>query len=157
RFLFTALAGAVIISLGASYIVAMTVVPLYSSRLLSAHSSGGRFHMAFNNTFERMLSVYDWLIARALRTPRTVLATALIGFAASFLAYPLVGLAFFPRTDAGMFIINLKAPSGTRLELTDQEVDRVERLVREVIPKDELKMIVSNLGTTPDFSAIYST
>jgi multidrug efflux pump subunit AcrB len=157
RFLFTALAGAVIISLGASYIVAMTVVPLYSSRLLSAHSSEGGFHMWFNRQFERMLTVYDWLIARALRTPRTVLATALIAFAASFLAYPLVGLAFFPRTDAGMFIINLKAPSGTRLELTDQEVDKVERLVREVIPKAELKMIVSNLGTTPDFSAIYST
>jgi multidrug efflux pump subunit AcrB len=157
RFLFTALAGAVIISLGASYFVAMTVVPLYSSRVLSAHASSGRFHAAFNRSFEKLLGVYDWMITRALRTPKTVLATALLGFAASLLAYSLVGLAFFPRTDAGMFIINLKAPSGTRLELTDREVDKVEKLIREVIPKDELKMIVSNLGTTPDFSAIYSS
>ena len=32
--------------------------------------------------------------------------------------YPLLGLAFFPRTDAGQFVINLKSPSGTRIEVT---------------------------------------
>jgi multidrug efflux pump subunit AcrB len=157
KFLFTALAAAVIISLAASYFVAMTVVPLYSSRLLSAHTSSGRFHAAFNRGFEKLLTGYDWLIARALRAPKTVLATLLVLFVASFAVYPMIGLAFFPRTDAGMFILNLKTPSGTRIELTDKAVDRVERLIREVIPQDELKMLVSNIGTSPGFSSIYTS
>jgi len=29
--------------------------------------------------------------------------------------YPDIRLAFFPRTDAGQFVINLKSPSGTRI------------------------------------------
>ena len=45
KFLFSALAGAVIISLFASYVVAMTVVPLFSSRFLTGHGvGGGPFH-----------------------------------------------------------------------------------------------------------------
>ena len=29
-----------------------------------------------------------------------------------------MGVSFFPRTDAGQFVINVKAPTGTRIELT---------------------------------------
>ena len=46
-----------------------------------------------------------------------------------------LGLSFFPRTDAGQFVINLKAPSGTKLSITEDEVvfrfdDRLYRLHR---------------------------
>jgi len=71
--------------------------------------------------------------------------------------YPLLGVSFFPRTDAGQFVINLKAPSGTRVELTEEYVKQVEQIIREVIPKNELQMIVSNIGITPDFSVIYTS
>ena len=62
-----------------------------------------------------------------------MLASAAIVFVASLLLYPLLGVSFFPRTDAGQFIINLKAPSGTRLDVTGNEVAKVEKLVREVV------------------------
>ena len=71
--------------------------------------------------------------------------------------FPLVGRAYFPRTDPGQFVINLKMPTGTRLEVSDKYVARVEDDIRSVIPKDELQMIVSNIGITPDLSAIYTT
>src|SRR5205807_9171249 len=70
---------------------------------------------------------------------------------------PLLGVSFFPRTDAGQFVVNLKAPSGTRLAISENEVNKVEQLIRRVVRPHDLKMIVSNIGTTPDFSAIYST
>jgi len=54
-------------------------------------------------------------------------------------------------------VINVKAPSGTRLEVTDKFIARVEEDIRSVIPKNELQMIVSNIGITPDLSAIYTT
>ena len=47
-----------------------------------------------------------------------VLAALLLACCACGLVAPLVGLAYFPRTDPGQFVINLKAPTGTRIEIT---------------------------------------
>ncbi len=85
----------------------------------------------------------------------------LVGFSvfvvASLALYPLLGVAFFPRTDPGQFVINLKAPAGTRLELTDQYCARIEQMIREEVRPSDLNMIVSNIGVYPDLSAIYTT
>ena len=70
--------------------------------------------------------------------------------------YPLLGVSFFPRTDPGQFVINLKAPSGTRVEFTEDYVKQVEQIVHQVVPANELQIIVSNIGITTDFSAIYT-
>jgi multidrug efflux pump subunit AcrB len=72
------------------------------------------------------------------------------------LLFPLLGLSFFPRTDAGQFVVNFKAPSGTRLDDTEQEVNRLEALIRSVVPKHDLGLIVSNMGVDPGFSALFS-
>ena len=79
-------------------------------------------------------------------------------FVASLGLFPLLGLSFFPRTDAGQFVINLKAPTGTRLAVTEGEVAKVEGAdPRSRRRREDLGMIVSNIGATPDFSAIYTT
>jgi multidrug efflux pump subunit AcrB len=172
QFLFSALALAVVLSLFASYAVALTVVPLFCARFIkSAHGHhdvedaaahkpkgfGARFNAWFNRQFEKMLSGYDVLVSRTLHRPWLVLGVFAIAFAASLTLFPGLGLAFFPRTDAGQFVINLKAPSGTRLAVTDKEVAEVEGLIRKIVPPEDLQMIVSNIGTTPDFSAMYSS
>ncbi len=66
-------------------------------------------------------------------------------------------MAFFPRTDAGQFAINLKVPTGTRLEVTEQYVEKVEDLIKREVGSKDLKMVVSNIGVVPDFSALYTT
>ena len=68
-----------------------------------------------------------------------------------------MGRAYFPRTDPGQFVIDIKAPTGTRIELTDLYVARVEQDIRDVVAPGDLNMIVSNIGVTPDLSAIYTT
>ena len=55
-------------------------------------------------------------------------------FVASLAIYPFLGLAFFPRTDAGQFTINLKVPTGTRIEVTEQYVAKIEDLIRQDRP-----------------------
>jgi len=166
KYLFTALALGVVISLFASYFVAVSVVPLFCARVLKgiAHyaqgmdtttkSWGARFHIWFNMRFERMLASYDRWIQKALDHPGQVVMGFLGLFLLSFLLYPLVGLSFFPRTDAGQFVINVKAPTGTRLEVTESYVKKVENIVHEVVPSDELNSIVSNIGVMPDLSAL---
>jgi multidrug efflux pump subunit AcrB len=179
KFLFSALAMAVVLSLFASFVVAMTVVPLFCARFIKAPahhgtpsseqpvtvdtprrrrpSLGQRFNIWFNNRFEGFLKFYDKLVGVTLRQP----VLTLVGFAAIFVAalglFPSLGLSFFPRTDAGQFVINLKAPTGTRLAITDNEVARLENLIHQVVSKEDLGMIVSNLGSTPDFSAMYTS
>jgi multidrug efflux pump subunit AcrB len=170
KFLFSALALAFCLSLLASFVVSMTVIPLFCSKFLKSvphgHGEGhqpaggslfARFNRIFNRGFNKVLDVYEWTVRRALRVPGLTVAALLLLFVASLAIYPTLGLAFFPRTDAGQFTINLKAPTGTRIEMTDQYVAKVEDLIRHTVDPHDLKMIVSNIGVVPDFSALYTT
>lgn len=188
KFLFSALALSVVISLFASYVVALTVVPLFCAKLLKGHHSdephalgnavvetddrpdeaeqaetaprpslGTRFNAWFSGQFDAFLHAYERVLHVALDWPARTVAGLTAVFVASLLIYPLLGVAFFPRTEAGQFVINLKAPSGTRLEVTQEEVKRVEDLIREVVVPDDLGIIVSNIGITQDISAIYTS
>ncbi|MGA9206190.1 MAG: efflux RND transporter permease subunit, partial [Terriglobales bacterium] len=178
KFLFTALALAFSLSLLASFVVAMTVIPLFCSRFLKTvphaaahkheeyevepilaakHSWWDRFNAGFNRRFNKLLDYYEYWVRRAVKRPGwTVLALAGV-FLASFAIYPLLGLAFFPRTDAGQFTINMKVPTGTRLEVTEQYVAKVEDLIRQTVQPKDLKRIVANIGVVPDFSSLYTT
>jgi multidrug efflux pump subunit AcrB len=101
-----------------------------------------------------MLDRYQNGLGLALVRPlMTVLGITGI-FILSLGLYPVIGKSYFPRTDPSQFVINVKAPSGTRIELTDQLVAKVEQVVREVVPPKDLKIIVSNIGITPGFSSI---
>jgi HAE1 family hydrophobic/amphiphilic exporter-1 len=157
KFLFQALALAVILSLLASYVVAMTVVPLFCARFVRSAHSTGAFNRWFNSNFDRMLRLYDRAVAGILRWPKSTLAIVGLTFLLSLGIYPLLGLSFFPRTDSGQFTVNLKAPTGTRIEVTNQLISQVEELIRKTIPAGELKIIVSNIGATADISALYTT
>lgn len=168
RYLFSAMGLAVALSVLASWIVAMSVVPLFCSRWIEApetaaargagrQSLGRRFNAAFNRGFARFLDHYQRWLAAALRRP--VLTVALIAgiFVSSLAVVPHLGLAFFPRSDPGQFTILLKAPAGLRLELTEQQVERVEALIRRVVAPEDLGLILSNIGSVPNLPAIFST
>jgi len=168
RFLFIALALAVILSLFASYFVAMTVVPLFCAKFIKKHQADeevgddfvssrlGAVGKKFNFYFEAMLGKYDRTLSTSLLKPMaTVTGLAGVSFLALAL-YPYLGVSFFPRTDPGQFVISIKAPSGTRVELTEDYVKQAEDIIRETVPANELQIIVSNIGITTDFSAIYT-
>ncbi len=177
RYLFIDLALGVVLSIFASYIFAMTVVPLYCATFirLGGHGGGGhegaheeghespkglfaRVVHRFNEIFQKLLFYYEKQVTRALARPgRTALF--ILGGIVLVIAgvFPFVGRAYFPRTDPGQFVIDLKMPTGTRLEVSDKYVASVEQEIRAVIPPRELDMIVSNIGITPDLSAIYTS
>ena len=178
RFLFSALAVAVVLALFASYFIAMTVVPLFCAKLIkgvqhgagqegrsedtSGHAGkarpswGARFNAAFNKRFHQMLDWYEAKVDQHLLRPWVVVSGILGVFLVSLLILPLLGVAFFPRSDAGQFAISMKAPSGTRVELTEKLVAKVEDIVHQVVGPHDLKLIVSNLGVVPDFTSIYT-
>ncbi len=177
RYLFTALALTVVFSLFASYVVAMTVVPLYCARFIkpaegahlaeeqdgSALESRGRRSIfqhivhSFNAWFQQMLEKYVVAVNRTMLRPIATTFTILGAVLLSFALFPLLGRSYFPRTDPGQFVINIKCPSGTRIELSDQYIAQVEKEIRETVAPRDLDMIVSNIGITPDLSAIYTS
>jgi multidrug efflux pump subunit AcrB len=183
KYLFTALALAVVIALFCSYVVAMTVVPLFCSKFITHHGheqehesaeagdpvpehmAGGRGKRGifgtivyrFNLGFGWLQSKYDNAIRYCIGRPALVVSVFAIFVVLSFMLSPFLGHAYFPRTDPGQFVINVKAPTGTRVELTDQYIARVEDDIRQVVKPADLNMIVSNIGVTPDLSAIYTS
>jgi multidrug efflux pump subunit AcrB len=116
-----------------------------------------RFNVRFNRMFNKFLDYYEYWVRRAVQRPGLTVAILSGVFLASLAIYPLMGLAFFPKTDAGQFTINLKVPTGTRIEVTDQYVAKVEDLIRNTVGGKDLRRIVSNIGVVPDFSALYTT
>ncbi|HZY73473.1 MAG TPA: efflux RND transporter permease subunit [Edaphobacter sp.] len=167
RFLFTALALSVVFALFASYFVAMTVVPLFCARFIknahneAAHHGGGspfqRFVRWFNRRYDQTLMHYDRSVRKSLLRPVATVIGVLGVFLVSLAFFPLMGTSFFPRTDPGQFVINIKAPTGTRIGVTDRYIQRVEKDIREVIPKKDLGIVVSNIGVTPGFSSMYTS
>src|SRR6201996_6329841 len=169
KYLFVDLALGVVLSIFASYIFAMTVVPLYCAKFIridheEAHGESKKtgwfasIVQRFNEFFLKVLIYYEKTVTRALERPKRTAGILLAGIAVVLIGvFPLVGTAYFPRTDPGQFVINVKAPSGTRLEVTDKLIAQVEEEVRKVIAPADLGMIVSNIGITPDLSAIYTT
>jgi len=168
KYIFTPLALGVVLSIFASYFFAMTVVPLYCANFIRLRDEGegadlnlgffARFEHKFNEKFQHMLNWYEGLAMRAMKRPGFAAAVILGGVALTLLVlFPFLGRAYFPRTDPGQFVINVRMPSGTRLEVSNDYIAKVETIVRGVVKPSDMDMIVSNIGVYPDLSAIYTT
>ncbi len=174
KFLFSALALSFCVALVLSFIVAITVIPLFCARFLkavphghgepgeAAHdgaklSWGGRFNAGFNRGFNSVLNLYEKLVRRATRFPVLTVCLLMGAFILSLGLFPFLGLSFFPRSDAGQFTINLKAPTGSRIELTNEYVSRVENLIKRTISPHDFRITVSNIGVVNDLSSLYTT
>ncbi len=162
RFLFGALAIAVVLALVASYFAALTVIPLVCARFVTAQTVGDVGGLAALRArtealFARLSAAYASAVERALERPRFVLLGLAAAVVLTLPLYTQLRVAFFPRTDAGQFMINIKAQSGTRLEVTESLVGRVEDIVRQVVAPEDLDVILSNIGVTPGFSSMYTS
>jgi multidrug efflux pump subunit AcrB len=164
RFLFGALAVSVVLALTASYVAALTVIPLFCARVLrdrgDERRASGRMEAVRRSTgvvFEHLSGTYRRAVDAALQRPRRLLIALAAMFVITLPLYSQLRVAFFPRTDASQFMINLKAQSGTRLEVTEEQVVRVEAIIRDVVARDDLDVILSNIGVTPGFSSMYTS
>ena len=67
-------------------------------------------------------------------------------FLLSFVLVPFIGRDFFPQVDAGQFRLHVTTPAGTRIEEAEVTFGAVEDYIRQVVPKDELKIVIDNIG-----------
>ena len=155
KFLFVPLAEAVVFAMIASYILSRTLVPTLAMLLMGhAHAPDAkakpnvfmRLHRRFDRGFERMRGAYI-VILSTLLVKRRLFATLFLGFCLLSTALVFVlGEDFFPSVDAGDIRMHMRAPTGTRIEETARLADEVEKVVRQIVPQDELATILDNLG-----------
>ena len=109
------------------------------------HGLWARFNAWFAAASTRLLHRYDALVQRCSMTASRRSESRRCISVCSLLLFPLMGLSFFPRTDAGQFVINFKAPSGTKLDATEEEAAQARRdSFASIVSKHDMGMMVSN-------------
>lgn len=154
KYLFVPLAFAATYAIVASHLVSMSVVPAVARRLLPRDGVQHRpsaFARFIHRVFNRIEAFYERLLGQAMRH-RGLIVVAILGvFGASLFLVPQLGTEFFPETDESQFAIRVRLPVGKRVEETNKVVAQMEQIVMEVIPKKDLRTILSNCGTATGF------
>ena len=156
KYLFAPLSLAATLTIGASYILALTVVPAYCAtfvreKLKKDPKEGNR------TSNGGLATAYDKLLSSALKAPGFSALVLIAGVGASFLLWPMLGSELFPEVDAGTFEIRLKTIPGTKLEDTEQLVARIEETIKDVISDDQIETLISNIGLPVGKGAGFST
>ena len=186
EFLFMPLTLAVAFAMCSAYILSRTLVPTCSAAWLSGHGHGhdsehghGNHDKADNGfngngngrrpglvarAFARWERMVDGMFAAYARGLAVLLGHRLlvvcIGFGALAVTlavfWPIMRRDFYPEVDGGAFEMYARAPSGTRIERTEEKVALLEEFIKKTIPEHDLELIVSEIGVNADWSAAYT-
>jgi multidrug efflux pump subunit AcrB len=170
QFLFRPMTLAVAFAMISAYLLSRTLVPSFSSLFL-AHSAEDAENVEARQKPRGLLgrALAGWLAVidgglevyrRALNVVlRYRLAAVVCGFTPLVLIVVLLGphlrRDFFPEVDAGAFEVFVRLPTGAEIDRTEKKIELVEEFLRRQIGED-LELIVSELGVTPDWSAAYT-
>lgn len=133
---------AIITSVLASMIVALTLVPFIGSKILKTHDHGeGNY---FLKKLQQFLTFsYRRIMKKALKWPKVTVAISIALSGLAFALFPLAGFKLFPTSEKPMFLINIKMP----LQADIPESDRVAKLVeKELKSHEEILYYTSNVG-----------
>jgi multidrug efflux pump subunit AcrB len=144
--LFVPLSLAVGFSMVASYFLSSTFVPVLSVWLLRhSHARAEDDHGWFS--FTRIRNAYT-AVSRALVKIRWILVPAYLAAAVVLIVAigPQLGQEIFPTVDAGQFALRLRAPTGTRIEVTEQLAVQALDAVKADVGPDNLAISVGYVG-----------
>lgn len=148
--LFWPLALTVSFTLLSSLFVALTIVPMITSKMFKPTSPSSqeperkadlerKLTGFLHNNYRRILC---WAIENRMKV---ILITFFCLLLTIFIAIFFMGKEFFPKIDFNMLIANIKLPVGTTLEETNRTVEKIEDIIMN---EEELVTMVSNIGIT---------
>ena len=154
KFLFVPLAEAVSFAMLASYLLSRTLIPTLVMFIMRGHEHRAaeptnflaRFQRGFEGGFERFRGGYHRLLETTLENRQSFSICFVIFCVLSLGLVFFLGEDFFPKVDAGLIRLHLRAPSGLRVEETARLCDQVEQVLRNEIPKEELQTVLDNIG-----------
>ncbi len=133
---------AVVLTILASLLVSLTLVPFLSSKILSKnhHPEGNIFLRGLNWVIK---GSYHRLLMVAMLRPIITLFISVLIFAGAIALIPTVGFSIFPASEKPMFLVNIETPLGTNISETDRVARDVERTIQKV---PHLKNFSTNIG-----------
>lgn len=162
KFLFRPLTMSVAFAMIASYFLSLMLVPAWCATWLTGHSTNHkkslieRLHTPVEAFLTLLVRIYGGMLRLVLRNRLKAVFVVGLAFAGALMLVPQLGQELFPVVDAGQLVITVRAPTGTRLEVSELKIVEIERAIREAIPEHDLNMIISELGVVPDWSAAYT-
>jgi CzcA family heavy metal efflux pump len=158
RFLFPPLAIAVSFAMIGSLFFSLTLVPIMTGAMLKTPVKGvghkgplGKFQDFLNWLTHK----YELLLAKALKYWKWILGTVAVLLVVAFFMLSGIGTEFFPQMDVGQFTVYVHLDPGTRIEVTRDRIDAIEKDIKEEIGA-ELNSTVSNIGVMPNIDAAYT-
>jgi multidrug efflux pump len=112
-----------------SSVVALTLVPMLTTKLFATGMHRGRVTRAVDRAFQWLSNGYSSVLRRAIGHPWIVIASALAVFAASLTLLNRLPVEYMPREDRGMALTMITAPDGSSLEYTAGYVRQVEEIM----------------------------
>ncbi|MGI9472374.1 MAG: efflux RND transporter permease subunit [Rubripirellula sp.] len=160
KYLFEPLSLAATFTIGASYILALTVVPAFCATFVRERVRSNAMSDTPDPETEdkpRPHGLYGHFLNLALGVPAltTLAIVTLVG--ASFMLWPRIGSELFPDVDAGTFEIRIKTVPGNKLEETEKLVASIEETVKGIIPENEIETLIANIGLPVGKGAGFST
>jgi len=171
RLLFIPLTFTISFSLFASFLVSRTVTPLLCYHWLKGEHEvrqapgGGRggLKARLDKVFawsgvvlDRMDALYQRQLSWALDHRKALIGGILVMLGSALAILPLVGTEFFPESDESQFLIQVRAPVGTRVEETERIVKRMEDIIRSSTKPEEIRTIVASIGVPGGRSGLFS-
>ncbi len=107
--------------------------------------------------FERGTAAYERFLRFGLNWRLAVVALLLAALLPALFGSRQIGQELFPEVDASEFTVHLRAAGGPRVETTEHQVAEIEELIRQVVPPEDLELILANVGISSRWSAVYTS
>jgi HAE1 family hydrophobic/amphiphilic exporter-1 len=138
--MFRQLALVIAFSLLCALFVALTLVPMFSSRLLATpHNPGekpeSKLALRAKAIFAKMENGYQRLLHYSLDHRGGVIAVAAGILVISLLLMRFVGQEYLPQTDEGEVDVTVEMEVGTKLSVMDQKLKEVSAMVKQFVPE----------------------
>ena len=141
--MFTPLALTVSFSLLASLVVAVTIVPMLSSKLLSKAMEEGRRNW-FDQFLEKLNNRYQKALEKVLKFRKTSVIVTLVLIIISLGLTPLIGAEFIPAGDQGQMEISVKTRASSSLAHTEEVAEAVNKKLAK--HKDLIRVSFISIG-----------
>jgi HAE1 family hydrophobic/amphiphilic exporter-1 len=148
---FKQLAYVVSFSLFCSLVVALTIVPVMSSRFLRRSAGNPKNPIVavanwFGRAQDRLAENYGSFLRWALAHRFVVISLAAVCLGLALSMTPLIGVELTPEADEGEVRVSVELEPGTRVAVTDATMQQMAQVVRELVPEAENIMIESGGG-----------
>ena len=131
------------VAVGLSYIEALTLTPMRTSQFMEENKRQSKLGHSVDAFFEKLISLYESMLHKALNNRALVLICSFLFFGASLFIVKFLPKEFVPAQDTSSFMVRLKAPDGSSLAYTDQATMEVENYFSQ---RKEVKRYFVSVG-----------